>query len=111
VEKKHISKCSCSWFGEAEGGTKIVNYFCPQCRTGKYLVSVGNYYRVADVDAMLADVRRLVESAKTARTFLRQFGNHKLADRVDMQIAAVERHFDTTGHPRSSPQPEGNGKA
>lgn len=50
-------------------------------------------YRAADVDALLADVRRLVEAAKTARTFLRRFGNHKLADRVDMQIAAVELHF------------------
>jgi len=67
-------------------------------------------YRAADVDALLADVRRLVEAAKTARTFLRSFGQHKLADRVDQTIAAVERHL-ATSPPHSSPPPADTGRA
>ena len=92
MEKKHISKCSCSWFGEAEGGTKIVNYFCPQCRTGKYLVSVGNYYRAADVDALFADVRRLVGAAR--RVIKISDRKHDAWDDAKQAIAAVERHWE-----------------
>ena len=52
-----------------------------------------DYYRAADVDALLADVRRLMEAAKTARTFLINRNLVTIAYRVDMQIAAVERHL------------------
>ncbi len=51
------------------------------------------FYRAADVDALLADVRRLIEAAKTARTFLINRNLVTIAYRVDMQIAAVERHL------------------
>ena len=46
----HIAKCSCGWVGAAEGGTKIVNYFCPQCGTGKYLVSIGDYVLASEAN-------------------------------------------------------------
>lgn len=75
---------------------------CENCR---------EYYPAADVDALLDDVRRLMEAAKTARTFLINRNLVTIAYRVDMQIAAVERHFDTTGPPRSSPPPADTGKA
>ena len=70
----------------------------------------GDFYNATDVDALLADVRRLIEAAKTARTFLINRNLVTIAYRVDMQIAAVERHL-ATSPPHSSPPPEGNGKA
>ena len=53
----------------------------------------GDFYNATDVDALLADVRRLIEAAKTARTFLINRNLVTIAYRVDMQIAAVERHL------------------
>jgi len=52
-----------------------------------------DYYRAADVDALLADVRPLMEAAKTAMTFPINRNLVTIAYRVDMQIAAVERHL------------------
>ena len=70
----------------------------------------GDFYNATDVDTLLADVRRLVEAAKTARTFLINRNLVTIAYRVDMQIAAVERHL-ATNIPHSAPPPAGNGKA
>jgi hypothetical protein len=70
----------------------------------------GDFYNATDVDTLLADVRRLVEAAKTARTFLINRNLVTIAYRVDMQIAAVERHL-ATSPPHSSPPPADTGKA
>ena len=59
--KKLIAKCACGWAGECEGGTKIVDYFCPECGTGKYLVSIGFYYPETDY----AELERLLQAHQT----------------------------------------------
>lgn len=37
---KVVFRCACGWSGDLsqlEGGTGVVNYFCPACGTGRYL--------------------------------------------------------------------------
>ena len=80
----------------------------------------GDFYNAADVDAMLADVRRLVEAGKKLLykyceevEIEKDFsgdGCKCCACEVSRAIAAVERHLATNPQ-RSSPPPADNGRA
>jgi hypothetical protein len=65
----HIAECACGYVGAADGGTKIVNYFCPQCGTGKYLVTIGDYVLASEANERI----KVLEDA--LNRYVTKFGN------------------------------------
>ena len=80
----------------------------------------GDFYNATDVDALLADVRRLVEAVKEYAGLAG--GVHEIGCpeddtcschvmvRFEKAVAAVERHL-ATNIPHSAPPPADNGRA